>query len=92
MAEHETVCVSASEADFGSPMQSEGERCPSLTHSPILALSDVVLRADSSSVSTPWEIQIRRDLLSQLQAGSGILSQRSESCEYGPYRVKGLDI
>ncbi len=53
MAEHETVCVSASEADFGSPMQSEGERCPSLTHSPILALSDVVLRADSSSVSTP---------------------------------------
>ncbi len=53
MAEHETVRVSASEADFGSPMQSEGERCPSPTHSPILALSDVVLRADSFSVSTP---------------------------------------
>ncbi len=34
-------------------MQSEGERCPSPTRSPVLAISDVVLRADSSSVSAP---------------------------------------
>ncbi len=53
VAEHETVCVSASQADSGSPMQGEGERCPSPTHSPILALPDVVLRAESSSVSDP---------------------------------------
>ncbi len=53
VAEHETVCVSASQADSGSPMQGEGERCPSPTHSPILALPDMVLRADSSSVSAP---------------------------------------
>ncbi len=53
VAEHETVRVSASQADSGSPMQGEGERCPSPTHSPILALPDVVLRADSSSVSAP---------------------------------------
>ncbi len=51
VAEHETVRVSASQADSGSPMQGEGERCPSPTHSPILALPDMVLRADSSSVS-----------------------------------------
>ncbi len=53
VAEHETVRVSASQADSGSPMQGEGEWCPSPTHSPILALPDVVLRADSSSVSAP---------------------------------------
>ncbi len=53
VAEHETVRVSASQADSGSPMQGEGERCPSPTHSPILALPDMVLRADSSSVSAP---------------------------------------
>ncbi len=53
VAEHETVRVSAIEADSGSSMQGEGVRCPSPTHSPILALPDVVLRADSSSVSAP---------------------------------------
>ncbi len=53
VAEHETVRVSASQADSGSPMQGEGERCPSPTHSPILALPDLVLRANSSSVSAP---------------------------------------
>ncbi len=53
VAEHETVRVSTSQADSGFPMQGEGERCPSLTHSPILALPDVVFRADSSSVSAP---------------------------------------
>ncbi len=43
VAKHEIVCVSTSQADSGSPMQSEGERCP----------PDVVLRAGSSSVSAP---------------------------------------
>ncbi len=53
LAEREAVCVSASQANSGSPLQGEGERCPSPTRSPILAISDVVLRADSSSVSAP---------------------------------------
>ncbi len=53
VAEHETVRVSASQADSGSSMQGEGVRCLSPTHSPILALPDVVLRADCSSVSAP---------------------------------------
>ncbi len=53
MAERETVCVSDSQANSGSPVQGEGERCPSPTRSPILAIPDVVLRADSSSVSAP---------------------------------------
>ncbi len=35
-------------------MQGEGERCPSPTRCPVLAISDVVLRADSSSTSAPW--------------------------------------
>ncbi len=34
-------------------MQGEGERFPSPTHSPVLDISDVVLRADSPSVSAP---------------------------------------
>ncbi len=53
VAERESVCVSASKADSGSPMQSEGERCPSTTHSPILALPDLVLGANSPPVSAP---------------------------------------
>ncbi len=53
MAEHESVRVSASKADSGSPMQSEDERCPSPSHSPILALPDLVLGANSPSVSAP---------------------------------------
>ncbi len=39
MAECQSV-KSANKADSGSTMQSEGERCPSPSHSPILALSD----------------------------------------------------
>ncbi len=53
VAERESVCVSASKADSGNPMQSEGERCPSTTHSPILALPDLVLGANSPPVSAP---------------------------------------
>ncbi len=43
----------SSQANSGSPVQGEGERCPSPTRSPVLAIPDVVLRADSSSVSAP---------------------------------------
>ncbi len=53
VAECQAVRVSTSKADFGSPMQSKGERCPSPSHSPILALPDLVLRADSPPVSAP---------------------------------------
>ncbi len=54
LAERETVCVSASQANSGSPVQGEGEWCPSPTCSSVLAIPDVVLRADSSSVSAPF--------------------------------------
>ncbi len=67
MADCQSVRVSANKADSGSTMQSEGERCPSPSHSPILALPDLVLGANSPLVSASWEIPIRRDLLSQLQ-------------------------
>ncbi len=55
LAERETVRVSATQANSGSPVQGEEEQCPSPTHSPlaILAIPDMVLRADSSSVSAP---------------------------------------
>ncbi len=53
VADCDFVCVSASKADSGSPMQSEGERCLSPSHSPILALPDLVLGANSPSVSAP---------------------------------------
>ncbi len=46
MAECQSVRVSANKADSGSTMQSEGERCPSPSHSPILALPDLVLGAN----------------------------------------------
>ncbi len=52
MAECQSVRVSANKADSGSTMQSEGERCPSPSHSPILALPDLVLGAKSPLVST----------------------------------------
>ncbi len=53
VAECQSVRVSASKADSGSPMQSKGERCPSPSHSPILALPDLVLGANSPPVSAP---------------------------------------
>ncbi len=52
MAECQSVRVSANKADSGSTMQSEGERCSSPSHSPILALPDLVLGANSPLVST----------------------------------------
>ncbi len=51
MADCQSVRVSANKADSGSTMQSEGERCPSPSHSPILALPDLVLGANSPLVS-----------------------------------------
>ncbi len=51
MAECQSVRVSANKADSGSTMQSEGERCPSPSHSPILALPYLVLGANSPLVS-----------------------------------------
>ncbi len=53
LAKRETVCISASQANSGSPVQGEGERCPSPTCRPVLAIPDVILRVDSSSVSAP---------------------------------------
>ncbi len=55
MAECQSVRVSANKADSGSTMQSEGERCPSPSHSPILALPDLVLGANSPLVSVSLE-------------------------------------
>ncbi len=43
LAGQEAVCVSASPADPGSPVQGEGERCPSPTRSSVLFIPDVVL-------------------------------------------------
>ncbi len=43
VAECLSVRVSANKADSGSTMQSKGEQCPSPSHSPILALPDLVL-------------------------------------------------
>ncbi len=45
VAECQSVRVSANKADSGSTMQSEGEQCLSPSHSPILALPDLVLGA-----------------------------------------------
>ncbi len=53
MAECQFVCVSDNKADSGSIMQSKGEQCPSPSHSPILALPDLVLGAKSPLVSAP---------------------------------------
>ncbi len=53
MAECQSVRVSANKADSGSTMQSKGEQCPSPSYSPILALPDLVLGANSPLVSAP---------------------------------------
>ncbi len=53
MAECHSVRVSANKADSGSTMQSKGEQCPSPSHSPILALPDLVLGVNSPLVSVP---------------------------------------
>ncbi len=51
VAECQSARVSANKADSSSTMQSEGEQCPSPSHSPILALPDLVLGANSPLVS-----------------------------------------
>ncbi len=40
MAEPEAVCISTCQADSSSPVQGEGERCPSPARSPVLAMPD----------------------------------------------------
>ncbi len=55
VAECQSVRVSANKADSGSTMQSEGEQCPPPSHSPILALPDLVLGANSPLVSVSLE-------------------------------------
>ncbi len=49
LAEHDWLKHVQSQVNSGSPVQGEGERCPSPTRSPVLAIPDMVLRADSSS-------------------------------------------
>ncbi len=49
MAEPETECVSACQADSGSLVQGEGEQGPSSARSPVLAIPDMVFGADFSS-------------------------------------------
>ncbi len=53
VAECHAVCVSANKADSSSTMQSKGEQCRSPSHSPILALPDLVLEVNSPLVSVP---------------------------------------
>ncbi len=53
VAECQSVRVSVNKADSGSTMQSKGEQCLSPSHSPILALPDLVLGANSPLVSAP---------------------------------------
>ncbi len=53
LARHEVVRISALQADSGSSVQGKGEWCPSPTRSPVLAVPDMVLGVDSSSVSAP---------------------------------------
>ncbi len=53
VAECHSVRVSAYKANSGSTMQSKGEQCPSPSHSPILALPDLVLGVNSPLVSVP---------------------------------------
>ncbi len=67
VAECQSVRVSANKADSGSTMQSEREQCPSPSHSPIMVLPDLVSELTPLLYRSPWEIPIRRDLLSQLQ-------------------------
>ncbi len=91
MAECQSVRVSANKADSGSTMQSEGERCPSPSHSPILALPDLVLGANSPCISLLGRFQSGGTYCPSFRARSGILSRSSGSCGYGPYRAKGCD-
>ncbi len=68
MAECHAVRVSANKANSSSTMQSKGEQCPSPSHSPILALPDLVLGVNSLLVSVPLGVSDQADLLSQLQS------------------------
>ncbi len=90
VAECQSVRFSTSKAYSGSPMQSIGGRCPSPSHSPILALPDLVLGANSPPVSAPLG-DSDQACCPSFRAGYGILNQSSISCGHGPYGAKGLD-
>ncbi len=67
MAECQSVRVSANKADSGSTMQSEGERCRLLLIAPFWPSQTWFSELTPLLYRPPWEIPIRRDLLSQLQ-------------------------
>ncbi len=54
VAECQSVRVSDNKTDSGSTLQSKGEQCLSPSHSPILALPDLVFGANSPLVSAPF--------------------------------------
>ncbi len=92
VAECQSVRISANKADSGSTMQNKGEQCPSPSHSPILALPDLVLGANAPLVSILLgDSDQEWTCCPSFRAGSGILSRSSGSCGYGPYRAKGRD-
>ncbi len=92
VAECQSVRVSTNKADSGSTMQSEGERCPSPSHSPIVALPDLVLGANSPLVTVYLgRFRSGGTYCPSFRSRSGILNQSSGSCGYGPYRAKGCD-
>ncbi len=62
-----TVCISTCQADSSSPVQGEGERCPSPARSPVFGHARWFSELISLLELLPWEIPIREDLLSQLQ-------------------------
>ncbi len=67
LAGHEAVRVSTRQADSGSSVQGEGERCTSPTRSPVLAIQTWFSELIRLLHRPPWEILVRQDLLSQLQ-------------------------
>ncbi len=91
LAGHEAVPVSARQADSGSSVQGKGEWYPSPTRSPVLAIPDVVLRADSSSVSAPLgDSDQAEPALSAPGQDLAPSTLRSGSCGYGPSRATGF--
>ncbi len=66
MAECQSVRVSTNKADSGSTMQSEVERCRLLLIAPFWPSQTWFSELTPLLYRSPWEIPIRRDLLSQL--------------------------
>ncbi len=91
LAREETVRVSASQADSGSPVQSEGKRCLSPTRS----RSGHPRRGSRSwfffYIGSPGRFRSGRTCSLSLRARSGTLNPKSGSCEYGPSKATGFD-